>query len=175
MIAKKMFNNHKIVLITLLFSSLIALIFAYISQYFFDLEPCILCLHQRKPFFVIIIISCLSLFFIKSEKLKRISIYICALLLIINVGIASYHVLVEKKIFQGPTTCSSSQNLNEITNLEDLKIALSKTKAIRCDEPAFIFLGISMAGWNLIYSLGLLVIIFHYIINITRSKNANSG
>lgn len=169
MIAKTMFNNHKIILITLLFSSLIALIFAYISQYFFDLEPCILCLHQRKPFFAIIAISFLSLFFTKSEKLKRISIYICALLLIINVGIASYHVLVEKKIFKGPTTCSS-QNLNEITNLEDLKIALSQTKAIRCDEPAFMFLAISMAGWNLIYSFGLLVIIFYYIINIPRSK-----
>lgn len=145
---------YKITLLFLLLSSIAALTGAYISQYIFNLQPCILCLYQRKPFFVIIALTSLALFFLKSEKIKKITIYLCALLLLINAAIAIYHAGVEKKIFQGPTTCSS-ENLNNIDNLEDLKEALSKTKAIRCDEPAFVFLGLSMAGWNVIYCLGL--------------------
>lgn len=154
-----MFKNYKIILLLLLISSIAALCGAYISQYVFNMQPCILCFYQRKPFFAIIILTSLALIFFKSEKFKKISIYLSALLLLINVGIASYHVGVENKVFRGPTTCSASQNLNEITDLEELKIAINNTKAIRCDEPAFIFLGISMAGWNVIYSLGLFFIV----------------
>lgn len=160
---KKTTDKIKPTLMLLLTSSIIAITGAYISQYIFDLQPCILCFYQRKPFFAIIALTFFALFFLKSEKIKKITIYLCALLLLINAAIAIYHVGVEKKIFQGPTTCSS-ENLNDIDNLEDLKEALSKTKAIRCDEPAFLFLGISMAGWNVVYCLGL----FSFVIFLQR-------
>ncbi|MBU6338450.1 MAG: disulfide bond formation protein B [Rickettsiales bacterium] len=156
-------GSLKIVNLFLLISSIAALCFAYISQYVFDMQPCVLCFYQRKPFFAIIALTSLTLIFFKSEKFKKISIYLCALLLLINIGIASYHVGVENKIFKGPTTCSASQNLNEITDLEELKIAINNTKAIKCDEPAFIFLGVSMAGWNVIYCLGLIFVIGFFL------------
>jgi len=144
-------------LLILLLAAIGALLSAYISQYTFNFQPCTLCLYQRKPFFAIIAVSAIALVFLKSPKQQRIALFLCALLLITNIGIAGYHVGVEQKIFQGPTSCSPANNLNQITNLEELKASLKKTKAVKCDIPAFLFLGLSMAAWNFIYCLGLLV------------------
>lgn len=140
-------TNEKIPLILLFVAASLALIFAYISQYFFNYQPCILCLYQRVPFFAIIGLSAFGLI---TKKLPRIILLSCLILLIINLGIAIYHVGVEQKFFVGPTTCSSP-NLNDFDDLESLQKAISKTKAIRCDEPQFIFLNLSMAAWNVIY------------------------
>lgn len=151
--------TKKNLLIFLLVACASALTFAYISQYVFNYQPCILCLYQRKPLFAIIATVLISLTFFKSDKSKKFAILICAALLLVNFVIASYHVGVEKKIFRGPTTCSSTENLNEISNLEDLKNAFTKTKAIRCDEPTFVVMGVSMAAMSALYCLALLIVI----------------
>ena len=148
----KLSTNH--LLIFLLTLSSAALTFAYITQYGFGFEPCILCLHERKPFFAIIALTALALTIFKSPLYKKIAFFSSLLLLLTNATIATYHVGVEQKIFKGPSTCSSS-NLNDFDNLEDLKAAMAKTKAIRCDEPSFFFLNLSMAAWNLIFCLFL--------------------
>ena len=150
-------NIKKEPLLFLLLSSISALTFAYISQYVFDYQPCILCFYQRKPFFAVIALSLISLTFLKTKKAKKISFFCCIIFLLINCCIAFYHVGVEKKIFRGPSTCSS-ENLNEIDNLQDLEKALMQTKAIRCDQPSFVFLGLSMAAWNFSYCLALILL-----------------
>ena len=157
--------SHKNLLILLGLSSFFALLGAYIAQFGFNLQPCILCLHQRKPFFAIIAITLLALFIFKTSKYQRLALFACFILLISNIVIAGYHVGVEQKIFKGPTSCSVSQDLNDITNIEDLEKALAKTSAVKCSEPAFVFLKISMAGWNVIYCLALLLLVL-----IKRSK-----
>jgi len=144
-------------LVVLLCAAIFALGFAYISQYFFDYQPCILCYHQRKPFFAIIPICLFGLFVLKSKNSQKYLTAFCALLLLINTAIAFYHSGVENKIFAGPSTCSSVSNLNQITDLNELAQALENTKAIRCDEPQFIFLKLSMAEWNVLYCLILLI------------------
>jgi len=146
--------TQKNLLIILLLAASVALISAYVAQYVFDYQPCILCLYQRPPFFAIIGCAALGLIFFRSAKSQKIITFACAIFLLINCAIAFYQVGVEKKIFKGPSTCSS-QNLNNIDNLEDLKTALLKTKAVRCDEPSFVFLGLSMAAWNFFYCLTL--------------------
>lgn len=149
--------SKKAALIFLCCASILALLSANVAQYVFDYQPCILCFYQRKPFFVIIALSLLCLAFFKSKKAIKITYFLCIAALIINCAIAFYHVGVEHKTFRGPTVCSSEE-LNEIENLEELKMAFTKTKAIRCDEPSFVFLGLSMAGWNLIYCTLLIFI-----------------
>jgi disulfide bond formation protein DsbB len=134
-------------LILLLCAAIFALTSAYISQFIFDYQPCILCLYQRVPFFAVIAVTSLALI---TKKFQKIAVTLCVISLLINCAIATYHVGVEQKIFAGPSTCSSG-NLNDFDDLEDLKNALEKTKAVRCDEPQFFFLKLSMAGWNAIY------------------------
>ena len=146
-----------------LFSSFVALISAYISQYIFGFEPCVLCYHQRKPFFIIIIIA---LFFLLIKKYQKIGAILCALTFFINAGIAFYHSGVEMKIFAGPDSCSSS-NFDNIDNIEQLREALFKTKAIRCDEPQFYFLNLTMANWNFIFCISL----FLFLIFLSKTKS----
>ncbi len=150
--------DKKTALIFLITSSIFALVFAYISQFVFGHEPCVLCLYQRQPFFAIIAIVALCLAFFKSNNSKKIALALCVFALAINCAIAFYHVGVEQKIFAGPTTCSSTNNLNEITDLSELEAALAQTKAARCDQPTFFLFGLSMAAWNFIFCFGLIFI-----------------
>jgi len=148
------------------FASLVALISAYISQYIFGFEPCVLCYHQRKPFFIIITISLIFLLIKKLKKYQKIGAILCALAFLINVGIAFYHSGVELKIFAGPDACSSS-NFDNIDNIEQLRMAMLATKAIRCDEPQFYFLNLTMTNWNFIYCIGLVL----FLIFLPRNKS----
>ncbi len=143
----------KLLTINLAIFSIFALVGAYISQYVFGFQPCILCLYQRVPFFLVIGLA-LLLFWIKSEKLLKIIFFICIAVLAINAFIAFYHVGVEFKFFKGFSGCSGG-NLNQITNLEDLQKALAKQPSVKCDEPQFYFLGLTMAFWNMLFCLFL--------------------
>lgn len=147
--------SNKNLLILLLVASTTALIGAYISQYVFGFEPCILCIYQRKVFLAIIAAASLTLTYFRSEQSKRIALYCCTFFLLTNLAIAAYHSGVEWKIFDGPTTCSAAE-LNSAHNLEELKEVLLKAKAVRCDEPSFFFLGLTMANWNVLYCFALL-------------------
>ncbi len=148
--------NQKHLLIFLLLASIAALSGAYISQYIFGMQPCQLCFWQRKPFWAIIVLTSLFLIIPHLKKYQNWGIKIAVLLLLINAGIAFYHTGVEQKWFKGLDSCTSISS--QPTNLEDLKMALEKTKAVRCDTPQFIFLGLSMAAWNVVYCLGLVLI-----------------
>lgn len=146
---KKISTNH--ILYFLLLVAVFALVFVYILQYFYHLQPCHLCLWQRKPFFAIIIISAIALF-LKQQNLKKIAAIFSILLLLTNAAIALYHSGVERKIFKINEGCTSTIS-NDISSIEELKEMLAKAPAVRCDEPSFIFLKLSIANCNALYCL----------------------
>jgi disulfide bond formation protein DsbB len=135
---------------SLLFS-LIALFSAYISQYIFGYQPCLLCLYQRKPYFIIIAISLFALLVSNEAKNAKNSIF-CLIIgaLLVNLAITFYHVGVEWKIFKGFDGCIIDGSVLT-SDIESLKQIINETKAIRCDQPQFLFLGLSMAFCHLIY------------------------
>ncbi len=137
----------------LLLTSTFALAFAYVLQFVFDYQPCILCLYERLPFFIIIAFSAIGLVIFSSDKFVKVVVLCCVILLAINIGISLYHVAVEQEVIAGPTVCESSSNLNAANNVNDLKAELLKTKAVRCDEPQLSFLKLSLAAWNAVYCL----------------------
>jgi disulfide bond formation protein DsbB len=141
-----MIKRINIALILLLIS-MFALFSAYGSQYIFGLEPCIFCLYQRIPYFVIIILSVIALF--TKGKISKFLVLLCGLCFIIGSSIAFYHVGVE----QGYIMISDSCDSGEVpTTIEEMTMnILGKTNA-PCDKPGFLFLGVSMAGWNLFVS-----------------------
>lgn len=144
-------------LVFLLLASAFALTSAYISQFVFGHQPCILCLYQRWPFFAVIALTSFSLIFFYSKKFQKTVIFLCLALLLINSAIAFYHSGVEQKIFNFGT-CSSNV-LENAQTIEELEKALLATKAVRCDAPSFLFLGLSMASWNFIYCLTLFALV----------------
>lgn len=158
--------SYKNLLLFLASASALALIMAYVSQYIFGLKPCILCLHQRKPFFIIIAISAIFLLIGKLKKQQSLAILLVLIMLLINAGIATYHAGVEYKVFAGPDTCSSMEN--EPSDFETLKKMIESEPAVRCDQPSFVFLGLSMAGWNVIYCLGLFIFSIFFLRKVRK-------
>lgn len=152
----KMITIEKLLLL-LIFYSGIALIFAYISQYFFGHQPCQLCIYQRFAFIATIITAILGIF-LANNKFGRIFFYFAIITIAGNIIIASYHSGVEAGIFKGLSSCNSQIDINQISNASDLAEEIRKVDQIDCRKPTFIFLKLSMANWNAIYCLILLMI-----------------
>lgn len=122
---------------------------ALISQYLFGLHPCELCIMQRIPFAVIIFFSVLA-YTKPVNKMVLISAVISIHAFLINSGIAFYHVGVEKHWWIHGD-CSGKCDMGQ--SVADIQKCLFSTPAVRCDDVQFEFLGVSMAGWNFLYSL----------------------
>ena len=139
-------------------ASIIALATAYIAQYLFGLKPCALCLYQRIPYAVIIVMGLAAFPFRSAPRILRGIMWLCFVLMIVELGAAGYHVGVEYGVFEGLEGCSGAVSDRPLTLEEIREQLMAETEAVRCDTPAFMFLGLSMAGWNKVYALALLLV-----------------
>jgi disulfide bond formation protein DsbB len=73
--------------------------------------------------------------------------------MLFNAGLGLYHAGIEWRWWPGPQECSGP--LGDLTTGGDLLSQLSNLTLVRCDEAAWRFLGISLAGYNMLISLGL--------------------
>jgi disulfide bond formation protein DsbB len=133
--------------------STVALAFAFYMQYGQGLEPCHLCLMQRWPYGLTIVLGLAGLIATLRGR-ARIGGHIvlaCALVFLAEGGLAFYHVGVEqhwwKSIFASCTISFATGG--------DILAQIEAAPPARCDEVAWQFLGLSMAGWNIIFALGL--------------------
>jgi disulfide bond formation protein DsbB len=83
---------------------------------------------------------------------SRVLTLLAALAIAVSGAIAVYHAGVEARIFEGFTQCTST--LSKGVSTADLLKQITHAPLVRCDEVQFRFLGISLAGWNAIFSLG---------------------
>ncbi len=120
-------------------------------QYLGELAPCKMCYWQRYPHAAAIGIGALALL-IPGVILP----YLGALASLVTAAIGGFHVGVEQGWWEGPSTCTSAP----IGGLspDQLMEQIMSAPLVRCDEIAWEFLNISMAGWNAIVSLSLMLI-----------------
>ena len=121
------------------------------SQYFGGLVPCEMCYWQRWPHGAAILLAALAFTASTASERSRTLTLLAALAIAVSGAIGVYHAGVELGIFEGLTTCAVTAG--GATNAELLD-QIMKTPLVRCDQVQFAFLGISMAGWNAILSLG---------------------
>ncbi len=121
------------------------------SQYFGGLHPCEMCYWQRWPHAAAIVLAALAFTAPADSPRTRNLVLIAALAIAISGAIGVYHAGVEAKLWEGFTTCTAT---GRGLSTADLLKQISRTPLVRCDEVQFRFLGISMAGWNAILSLG---------------------
>jgi disulfide bond formation protein DsbB len=121
------------------------------SQYLGGLHPCEMCYWQRWPHGAAILLALLSFIAPAASPRSRLLVLLAALAIAVSGAIGVYHAGVEAKIFEGVTTCTA--NSRGLSTAELLK-QITHAPLIRCDQVQFRFLGISMAGWNAILSLG---------------------
>ncbi|NQV60015.1 MAG: disulfide bond formation protein B [Alphaproteobacteria bacterium] len=132
-----------------------ALALAFIGQYGFDLQPCVLCIYQRWPFAIATILCLLAL----TPWLRPAAPWLlgfAALVLAVNAGIAVYHVGVEQYWWIGSEACVGPRSgAGKAQTLAELRAQIMATPITRCDEVAFSLFGVSMAGYNVLFSAGL--------------------
>tara|TARA_A100001234_G_scaffold35183_1_gene27524 strand:- start:166 stop:642 length:477 start_codon:yes stop_codon:yes gene_type:complete len=122
---------------------------AFGFEYLGGLAPCKLCLWQRWPHAGVIVFCLMGTTGALRSGPAFLMIALCAAVTAI---IAGYHVGVEQQLWQGPTSCSGALNSMSASDLLDSLLA---TPVVRCDEIAWSFANISMAGWNMLFSSGL--------------------
>ena len=121
------------------------------SQYIGGLAPCEMCYWQRWPHAAAILLAGLAFTAPAAGQRSRTLTLLAALAIAVSGVIGAYHAGVELKIFEGFTTCTSTARA---ATTEELLAQLMKVPLVRCDQVQWSFLGISMAGWNAILSLG---------------------
>ncbi len=124
---------------------------AFGSQYFGGLYPCEMCWWQRYAHMAALVPAALAFTAPAPSGRARLLTVLAALAIAVSGAIAVYHAGVEAKIFEGITTCTATTGSG---NAAELLKQIIHAPLIRCDEVQFRFLGISLAGWNAIFSLG---------------------
>jgi disulfide bond formation protein DsbB len=122
------------------------------SQYLGGLHPCEMCYWQRWPHSVAIVLALFAFTAPAPSGKARVLTLLAALAIAVSGAIGVYHAGVEAKIFEGFTQCTATTKAG-VSTAELLK-QITHAPLVRCDEVQFRFLGISMAGWNAILSLG---------------------
>ena len=144
--------NKRILLILLILFSLI-LISAFLNEYKLDHQPCKLCIYQRIPYFLAILLI-VKIFFIK--KYEKITLLILFFIFIGSTALAFYHFGIEQGFFSESLACSTDEQLKSLSKEELLEQL--KQNSISCKDVSFRIFGLSRAAINSIFSLLLSVL-----------------
>ena len=146
--------------------SVVALASALIAEYYFDLQPCAMCLKQREPYYIIIAGFILVMILKWQDKIwfyvgvQIVSIY--------GLFYSLWHVGIENKILAGPSSCSGGLNIS--TNTSSLKEQIISKAVINCEEVAWSIFGLSAATMNSLLLFLIFIINAIYIFNYNGSK-----
>jgi len=129
---------------------------AYFFQYVLGYPPCQMCYWQRYAHHAVLAISALALVLtLLSQKHPRLFAALLTIAFLVSFGLAFWHVGVEFKWWEGPKTCSAPVG-GDLEVMDPTKFweEASKEKMPACSDAPWHFLGLSMAGWNALASLG---------------------
>jgi disulfide bond formation protein DsbB len=137
--------------------SLVTLLGAWYFQYALGYLPCELCLKQRIPYYIVIPLSLVLAIAVRARAPRSLVAAGFAVILIAalaGAALGAYHAGVEWHFWPGPADCSGALgDLNTGGSLfEQLQ---NPIHVVRCDEAAWRFLGISLAGYNVLISLAM--------------------
>jgi disulfide bond formation protein DsbB len=128
-----------------------ALVFEHVWGY----RPCALCLQQRWPYYVGAPLALITLALAGRPGLARPGLALLAFVFLVSAGLGVYHSGVEWGFWLGPADCGGGTPAAAPGQVGDFLRQLERTRVVSCTEAAWRFLGLSMAGWNALVSLGL--------------------
>jgi disulfide bond formation protein DsbB len=127
---------------------------AWFFQLVLDIRPCPLCLEQRYAYYLVVPLGALTALLAGRDAPHGVLLAGLAVLAIAalgNAGLGTYHAGVEWQLWQGPTDCTGP--IGNLGSAGSLLERLDTVKVIRCDEVQWRFLGLSLAGYNVLISL----------------------
>jgi disulfide bond formation protein DsbB len=156
-------QTNNIFLIVVLAIISLTIISALIIQYWLGHEPCKLCLYERIPYFLSMLLI-IKILFIK--KYEKITFLILSLVFIGSAALAFYHFGIEQGFFSESLACTTG-DLSKTLSKEELLQQL-KQNSIGCKNVSFRILGLSLAAINTIFSLVLSVIFLRLFMNYEK-------
>ena len=156
--------KNKTTLNLILLFSIFALTTAYFIEYVLGHKPCNLCLIERLPYILAIIIISLGLIL---KKLEKTIIIFLILIFVVATIISFYHFGIEQGFFEESLVCKLDNNIN--LSKDDLLKELQK-ETISCKDVSFRIFGLSLATINTIISLILSVINIKLFLNYEKNK-----
>jgi disulfide bond formation protein DsbB len=127
---------------------------AWFFQLVLDLVPCPLCLEQRYAYYLAVPLGALTALAAAKGAPRAVllaGLAVLAAAALANAWLGGYHAGVEWKFWQGPTDCTGP--IGNLGSAADLLARLDTVKVVRCDEVQWRFLGLSLAGYNVLISL----------------------
>jgi len=148
--------KNKLIFNLILLFSIFTLLAAYFIQYVLKHQPCNLCLIERIPYILSIIIISICLF---TKKFEKISLIILSTIFFSATLIAIYHFGIEQGIIKESLVC----NLNNENNNLSKEALLSQLREmpVSCKEVSFKILGLSLATFNIFIS---------FVLGVTTTK-----
>jgi len=156
-------QSNNIFLIFILTIISLTIISALIIQYWLGHEPCKLCLYERIPYFLSMLLI-IKILFIK--KYKKVTLLILFLVFMSSTVLAFYHFGIEQGFFSESLACTTG-DLSKTLSKEELLQQL-KQNSIGCKNVSFRILGLSLAAINIIFSLVLSVIFLRLFMNYEK-------
>jgi len=157
-------QSNNVLLIFILAIISLTIISALIIQYWLGHEPCKLCLYQRIPYFLAILLI-IKIFFFK--KYEKITLLILSLIFIGSTALAFYHFGIEQGFFNESLACTAP-DLSKTLSKEQL-MELLKQNSVSCKDVSFKILGLSLAAINTVFSLFLSVIFLKLFLNYAKN------
>ena len=157
-------KTNNIFLIVILAIISLTIISALIIQYWLGHEPCKLCLYQRIPYFLSMLLI-IKILFIK--KYEKITLLILFLVFVSSAALAFYHFGIEQGFFNESLACTT-EDLSKTLSKEELLQQL-KQNSTTCKDVSFRILGLSLAAINTIFSLVLSVIFIRLFVNYEKN------
>ncbi|MET1754081.1 disulfide bond formation protein B [Novosphingobium sp. RD2P27] len=124
---------------------------AYLGQYAFGLFPCEMCWWQRYPHFAAMALALLA-FLLP----PRVPVALAGIAVALSGAIGGFHAGVEYGWWEGVTACTAGT----FANGGDPLAAILAAPVVRCDVAPWSLFGISLAGWNFLFSLAAALAIF---------------
>ncbi|MFC0206269.1 disulfide bond formation protein B [Novosphingobium soli] len=128
---------------------------ALVSEYVFGLHPCEMCWWQRYPHMLAIALAALAFFWRPVRPL----VAVAALAVLVSGLIGGFHAGVEYGWWEGVTACTASP----LATGGDPLAAIMNAPLIRCDVAPWSLFGVSLAGWNFLFSTAGALAVFGLI------------
>ena len=145
--------KYKTALSLIFLFSIFSLIAAYFIQYVLGHQPCNLCLIERIPYIVSIIIISICLFF---KKFEKISLTILSLIFFSAALLAFYHFGIEQGFIKESEVCDLSVTSTDLS--KEALLNQLKTMPVSCKDVTFKIFNLSLATFNIFFNLALTVI-----------------
>ena len=151
------FTDRRTAAILILLAAAAAIGGALVFQHGFGYQPCKLCLVQRDPYYLALPVALATALAPPQSSWSRVGLGALALIFLISAGLGAYHAGVEWGFWPGPSDCGGA-SAPQAGGMDDFLRSLERTRVVSCAEAAWRFLGFSLAGWNVVISLGLAVL-----------------